>query len=79
MEEKITIQINKEPDFTEIWYQGVVDYLGKEYRFWLIYPKSFDEEGHQYEINVKWFYANVPREIRVLESQVIESFKQTLK
>ncbi len=75
----IIIEINKEPDFTEIWHQGYVKYNGKEHKFFLVYPKSFDEEGNQYELNIKWFYARVPREIRAMENKIIDAFKQTLE
>lgn len=75
----VIIEINKDPDFTEIYYQGFVKYNKESYRFWLVYPKSFDDDGNQYEMNVKWFYAKVPREIRAMENKIIDAFKQTLK
>ena len=74
----VIIEINKEPAFTEIWYEGSVKYEETKHRFWLVYPKSFDDAGHQYEMNIKWFFAKVPKEIRAMENKIIDAFKQTL-
>ena len=72
------ITINKEPSFTEIWREGSVTHDDIEHKFWLIHPQGVDPNGHEYEIDVRWFFQRVPREIRALYPQIIEAFKQTL-
>ena len=69
------IEINKEPSFYEIWHEGFVTHDGKEHRFWLIHPKGKDVNGNEYEIEVRWFFSRVPREVRGLVPQIIEAFK----
>lgn len=70
------ISINKESSFLEIWYEGVVKYEGKEHRFWLILPKNTDDKGEPYEIDVRWWFQRVPKEIRAMVPKIIESFKE---
>jgi hypothetical protein len=79
MENKLIIVINKQASFTEIWHEGHVEYNGNEHRFWLIHPQGVDPHGHEYECEVRWFFQRVPREIRAMNSQIIEAFKQKLK
>ena len=69
------IEINKEPSFYEIWHKGKVTHEGKEHLFWLIHPKRVDINGNEYEIDVRWFFARVPREVRSLIPQIIDAFK----
>lgn len=78
MEKQIIVEINKEPSFTEIWYEGSVMYEGEKHQFWLIHPLQTDVNGAHYEVDVRWFFARVPREVRAMIPQIIESFKQTL-
>jgi hypothetical protein len=63
------IEINKEPSFYEIWHEGKVTHEGKEH------PKGVDINGNEYEIDVRWFFARVPREVRALIPQIIDAFK----
>ena len=72
------IVINKEPSFTEIWREGHVEHNGEQHKFWLIHPQGVDPNGYEYEIDVRWFFQRVPREVRALHPQIIEAFKQTL-
>jgi hypothetical protein len=72
------IVINKEPSFTEIWHEGHIEYNGEQHKFWLIHPKGLDPHGYEYELDVRWFFQRVPREIRAMAPQIIEAFKQTL-
>jgi hypothetical protein len=72
------IVINKEPSFTEIWHEGYVEHNGEQHKFWLIHPQGVDPNGYEYEIDVRWFFQRVPREVRALHPQIIEAFKQTL-
>jgi hypothetical protein len=75
----IIIEIDKEPSFTEVWYEGSVFYGEDEHKFWLVHPQNKDRNEQDYEIEVRWFFAKVPREIRAMRDQIIEAFKQTLK
>ena len=48
MEEKQAIvSINKNSSFTEVWYEGSVEFNGKTHNFWLIDPRGFDEQGRE--------------------------------
>jgi hypothetical protein len=77
--EQVAISINREPSFTEIWYEGAVDYDGEIYQFWLIHPQGVDPHGNEYEVDVRWFFQRVPREIRSMYPYIIDSFLQNLK
>lgn len=74
--ETAEININKTSSFIEIYYEGFIKYEEKEYKFWLIWPRGQDDEGKDYEICIKWWFAKVPSQIRSMESTIIESFKQ---
>jgi len=72
------ITINKTPSFNEVWYEGNIEHMGKKHYFWLIHPQALDNKGESYELEVRWFFSSVPREVRALYPQIIEAFKQTL-
>jgi hypothetical protein len=74
-EKMITVSINKTPSFTEIWYEGSVTYNDKDYSFWLINPRGMDEQGREYEMEVRWWFKQVPMEIRRMSDQIINDFK----
>lgn len=74
-----TIVINKEPSFTEIWHEGYIEYNGEKYQFWLIHPQGVDPHGNEYELDVRWFFQRVPREVRMMHPYIIEAFKQKQK
>jgi len=77
MEDKqIAVVINKEPSFTEIWYEGYVEHNSEKHQFWLIHPKGVDPHGNEYEVDVRWFFARVPREVRATLPYIIDAFKQ---
>jgi len=69
--ENMTININKVPSFTEVWYEGSVEYNDNFYRFWLIQPKDSD-----YELEVRWFNLSTPKEVRNTYVEIINMFKQ---
>ena len=76
MENKeIEVVINKKPSFVETWFEGSVMYDGQEHKFWLVDPKSEDPSGDMYECEVKWFFKNVPREVRASYVSIIEMYK----
>ena len=70
------IAINTEPSFTEIWREGSVTHEGTEHKFWLIHPQGVDPHGHEYEIDIRWFFQRVPREVRAMLPYIIDAFKQ---
>lgn len=72
----VEISINKESSFVEIWHEGFVKYDGKEHKFWLIRPMNDDDKGEPYEIDVRWWFQRVPKEVRALVPKIIESFKE---
>ena len=74
----IQIEINKQPSFNEIWYEGVLKYNEEEHSFWIIHPQGVDPNGNEYEIDVRWFFQRVPREVRAMVPQIIEAFKEKI-
>lgn len=70
-EKMISIAVEKEPAFVETWYEGYIEYDGQKYQFWLI-----DPEGSDYEVECRWFFKTVPREVRMMYNSIIESYKQ---
>tara|TARA_R110000868_G_scaffold294421_4_gene555003 strand:- start:171 stop:410 length:240 start_codon:yes stop_codon:yes gene_type:complete len=79
MEKENQIVINKTPSFTEVWREGYVEHEGKQHKFWLIVPEGVDSEGYEYEIEIRWFFQKVPREVRAMYSYIIEAYKQNTK
>jgi hypothetical protein len=71
MENEISISVEKTPSFVETWYEGVIEYQGKKHQFWII-----DPEGSDYEMECRWFFKTVPREVRMMYNSIIESYKQ---
>jgi hypothetical protein len=74
-ERQLTVSINRKPSFTEIWYEGSVEYDDKTYNFWLINPRGKDEQGREYEMEVRWWFKQVPIEIRRMSETIINDFK----
>lgn len=70
------VSINRKPSFTEVWYEGSVTFQNKEYSFWLINPRGYDEQGREYEMEVRWWFKQVPMEVRKMSEQIIKDFKQ---
>ena len=75
-ENVMTVSINRKPSFTEIWYEGSVTYGDKEYNFWLINPRGLDDQVREYEMEVRWWFKQVPKEIRAMSEQIIKDFKE---
>jgi hypothetical protein len=42
----------------------------------LINPRGLDEQGREYEMEVRWWFKQVPMEIRRMSEQIINDFKQ---
>jgi len=75
-EKNVIVSINRKPSFTEIWHEGSVTYDGKDYMFWLINPRGKDEQGREYEMEVRWWFKQVPLEIRKMSETIINDFKE---
>lgn len=75
-ENVMTVSINRKPSFTEIWHEGSVNYGDKEYNFWLINPRGLDDQGREYEMEVRWWFKQVPMEVRRMSEQIIKDFKE---
>ena len=75
-QESVTVSINRQPSFTEIWYEGTVNFQGKDYNFWLINPRGLDDQGREYEMEIRWWFKQVPREIRAMSETIIKDFKE---
>ena len=74
--ESVTVTINRQPSFTEIWYEGSVNFQGKDYNFWLINPRGLDDQGREYEMEIRWWFKQVPKEIRAMSETIIKDFKE---
>lgn len=74
--EHVGISINREPSFTETWYEGFVQLDEEKHQFWLIHPNGVDPNGNEYEVDVRWFFARVPRQVRGMLPYIIDAFKQ---
>lgn len=73
---QIEVVIDKEVSFVEEWREGYVTYGGHRYHFWLIEPKHRDANNDSYEIEVRWYFKTVPRQVRAMYTHIIELFKK---
>jgi hypothetical protein len=69
--DQMSINLNRKPSFTEVWYEGSVEYNGEFHRFWLL-----DPQGSDYELEVRWFNRSVPKQVRAMYNEIINTFKQ---
>lgn len=74
--EDVKLSINKTQSFTEIWYEGSVEMDGIEHKFWLVDPRGKDPNGHEYDVEVRWWFKQVPREIRSMHDTIVNAYKQ---
>lgn len=68
-ERQVTIAVEKTPAFTETWYEGYVELDGEKHQFWLI-----DPVGGDYEVEVRWFFKKVPKEVRNMYNNIINAY-----
>lgn len=71
---KVEVSIDRKPSIVEVWYEGSVTAEGKEHKFWLIDPQTPDPAGNVYEIEVRWFFKQVPMEIRRMSEQIAQQY-----
>lgn len=76
-EKLITVTVKKDPSFTEVWYEGHVMFNDKKHMFWLIDPQGKDEEGREYEMELRWWFKDVPAEIRNMGFRILNDYKRT--
>ena len=73
-EKKVEVSIDRKPSIIEVWYEGSVTADGKEHKFWLIDPQTPDPTGNGYEVEVRWFFKQVPMEIRRMSEQIVQQY-----
>lgn len=73
-EMKAEVSISRKPSIIEVWYEGSVTLDGKEHRFWLIDPQTPDPEGNLYEVDVRWFFKQVPMEVRRMHNEIVQQY-----
>lgn len=73
-ERNVTIAVEKTPAFTETWYEGYVELDGVKHQFWLI-----DPVGGDYEVEVRWFFKNIPKEVRALYNNIVSAYHNIKK
>lgn len=72
---EMELKLNAKPSFTEVWYEGSIVFNDKEHKFWLVDPQGYDEDGREYECEVRWFFKRVPMAVRVMMPNIIQAYK----
>ena len=75
LQKEAAVHVSTKPAFTEAWYEGYVEYNEKKFQFWLIDPQGEDQFGNEYEMEVRWFFKNIPKEVRAIHNQILEQYK----
>jgi hypothetical protein len=75
LQKEAAVHVSTKPAFTEVWYEGYVEYDEKKFQFWLIDPQGEDQFGNEYEMEVRWFFKNIPKEVRAIHNQILEQYK----
>ena len=70
----VEVSIDRKPSIIEVWYEGSVIADGKELKFWLIDPQTPDPAGNVYEIEIRWFFKQVPMVIRKMSEQIAQQY-----
>lgn len=74
-DDKMIVKIANKETFTEKWYEGSIIYQDKVYQFWMIDPEDKDLEGNSYEPELRWFFKDVPRNVRKMYNEIVQTFK----
>jgi len=74
MEKQVEVSIDRKPSIVEVWYEGHVKVDDQEYKFWLIDPQTPDPAGNVYEVEVRWFFKQVPMAIRKMSDQIAQQY-----
>jgi hypothetical protein len=74
MKTEVEVSIDRKPSIVEVWYEGYVKFDDQEYRFLLIDPQTPDPAGNAYEIEVRWFFKQVPMEVRRMSEQITQQY-----
>ena len=75
LQKEAAVHVSTKPAFIEVWYEGYVEYNEKKFQFWLIDPQGEDQFGNEYEMEVRWFFKNIPIEVRAIHNQILEQYK----
>ena len=75
LQKEAAVHVSTKPAFIEVWYEGYVEYNEKKFQFWLIDPQGEDQVGNEYEMEVRWFFKNIPIEVRAIHNQILEQYK----
>lgn len=73
--ELTNVYVSGKPAFTEVWYEGYIEDGDIKHQFWLIDPQGEDQYGNEYEMEVRWFFKNVPAKIRAAHDQILQQYK----
>lgn len=73
--ELTNVYVSAKPAFTELWYEGYIEEGEDKHYFWLIDPQGRDQNGNEYEMEVRWFFKDVPAKIRAAHNQILEQYK----
>ncbi len=71
---QVEISVSRKPSFVEVWYEGSVKFNDELYQFWLIDPQTPDPSGNNYEVEVRWFFKQVPMEIRRMNDTIVQHY-----
>jgi hypothetical protein len=75
----VEVSIARTPSFLEVWYEGSVVLDKEEYKFWLIDPQTPDPSGNHYEVEVRWFFKNVPMQIRAMAGDIANQYIEMIE
>ena len=75
LQKEAAVHVSTKPAFIEVWYEGYVEYNEKKFQFWLIDPQGEDQFCNEYEMEVRWFFKNIPKEVRAIHNQILEQYK----
>ncbi len=75
---KSEIYIDTDSCYSDTYYKGHVELYTSSCPFWLIHTEGRLIEDEDEHFRIQWWLKSVPREVRDMESDIIEQFKQSL-